>query len=60
VHVDESLRRGKAELHQLCGRPAKAREHLGWEPTVRFDELVQMLVGAEVERLRGQPSMSSR
>ena len=36
VEVDDSLRRGKAELHNLVGDPTKARERLGWEPSVDF------------------------
>jgi GDPmannose 4,6-dehydratase len=55
VHIDESLVRGKAELHNLVGDPTKAKQKLGWEPTVTFEELVQQLVDAEVERLRGEP-----
>ena len=52
VEVDESLRRGKAELHNLAGDASKARERLGWEPSVDFRGLVAMLVDADVERLR--------
>jgi GDPmannose 4,6-dehydratase len=52
VHIDESLKRGKAELHGLVGDPSKARERLGWLPEVSFQELVAMLVDAQVERLR--------
>ena len=48
VQIDESLRRGKAELHDLVGDPAKARERLGWSPTVAFEELVSLLVDAEL------------
>jgi GDPmannose 4,6-dehydratase len=58
VHVDESLVRGKAELHHLVGDPARARNRLGWEPTVRFEELVHMLVDAELARLRGERTPS--
>ncbi len=54
VHIDESLVRGNAELHNLVGDPSKAKRKLGWEPTVTFEELVQRLVDAEVERLRGE------
>ena len=54
VRVDESLVRGKAELHDLVGDAAKARERLGWEPTVDFEGLVHMLVDADLERLRAQ------
>ena len=56
VHIDESLRRGKAELHHLVGNPAKAHERLGWRPTVGFKELVELLVDAELARLRGTPA----
>ena len=52
VKVDESLRRGKAELHNLVGDASKARERLGWEPTVDLRGLVAMLVDADLEQLR--------
>jgi GDPmannose 4,6-dehydratase len=54
VRVDESLVRGKAELHDLVGNSGKAREELGWSPTVGFEELVHMLVDADLDRLRSQ------
>ena len=54
VQIDSSLERGKAELHDLVGNPAKARERLKWEPTVSFEELVQRLVDADLERLRAE------
>ena len=61
VHIDESLQRGTAELHNLVGDPAKAQAKLGWQPTVSFEGLVQLMVDAELERLRGEvQSASSR
>jgi len=33
-----------AEVDLLIGNPAKAKEKLGWEPKVKFKELVQMMV----------------
>ncbi len=62
VHIDESLKRGKAELHNLVGNPTKARERLDWSPEVSFDELVALLVDSELERLGRelQPAESSR
>ena len=39
-----------AEVDLLVGDPAKAKERLGWEPTVRFRELVQMMVTADLAR----------
>jgi GDPmannose 4,6-dehydratase len=54
VQIDESLQRGTAELHNLVGDPAKAKRELGWEPTVSFEGLVQLMVDVELERLRGE------
>jgi GDPmannose 4,6-dehydratase len=48
VRVDESLKRGQAELHHLVGDASKAREQLGWKPSVTFEELVALLVDAAV------------
>jgi GDPmannose 4,6-dehydratase len=60
VHIDESLKRGAAELHDLVGDARRAHTQLGWEPQVRFPELVRLLVDAEVERLRGiDPALTS-
>ena len=42
-----------AEVDLLVGDPGKVREKLGWEPTVRFRELVQMMVSADLQRHRG-------
>jgi GDPmannose 4,6-dehydratase len=52
VHVDESLKRGTAELHDLVGDATRAREHLGWAPSVDFEQLVRLLTDHELERLR--------
>jgi GDPmannose 4,6-dehydratase len=51
VRVDDALVRGKAELHDLVGDASKARERLGWAPTVDFAGLVNLLVDADLERL---------
>jgi len=48
VRVDESLRRGQD--YQLVGDASKARDRLGWRPTVGFEELVALLVDAARER----------
>ena len=39
-----------AEVDVLIGDYSKARERLGWEPTVRFHDLVRMMVDADRER----------
>jgi GDPmannose 4,6-dehydratase len=54
VRVDESLTRGSAELHGLVGDSTRARERLGWAPTVDFPALVRLLVDADLERLRAE------
>jgi len=40
-----------AEAEVLVGDSAKARDTLGWEPSVGFDELVGMMVDAYLKRL---------
>ena len=51
VVVDQKLFR-PAEIHELVGDYAKARQKLGWEPTVKFEELVKIMVEADL-RLSG-------
>ena len=43
-----------AEVELLIGDPAKAKRQLGWEPKVRFKELVQIMVDADLEMLEGK------
>jgi GDPmannose 4,6-dehydratase len=54
VRVDDTLLRGKAELHDLVGDASKARDRLGWTPQLDFEGLVQLLVDADLEHLREQ------
>ncbi|MGH2933683.1 MAG: GDP-mannose 4,6-dehydratase [Gaiellaceae bacterium] len=49
VKLDERYLR-PAEVDLLIGDYSKAKESLGWEPTVRFDELVRMMVDHDRER----------
>ncbi len=44
VRNDPALRRGAAELHHLVGDASKARDQLGWAPSLSFEELVHLLV----------------
>jgi GDPmannose 4,6-dehydratase len=60
VRHDESLSRGSADSPELVGDPTRIRERLGWEPEVRFGELVTRLVDADVEDLRAQAAASAR
>jgi GDPmannose 4,6-dehydratase len=43
-----------AEVDLLVGDPAKAREKLGWEPETSFEDLVAMMVDADVALLKEQ------
>jgi len=43
-----------AEVDMLVGDASKAGERLGWEPTVRFEELIKMMVDADLAALRAQ------
>ena len=45
-----------AEVDLLIGDPAKAKRQLGWEPKVRFKELVQIMVDADLAQLQGLPA----
>jgi GDPmannose 4,6-dehydratase len=58
VVIDERLYR-PAEVDHLLGDPTKAHQELGWKPTVGFEELVCMMVDADVERLRKYPVPSA-
>ena len=52
VRTDPALIR-PAEVDLLVGDASKAREALGWTPTVDFEGLVRMMVDADLARLRG-------
>jgi GDPmannose 4,6-dehydratase len=41
-----------AEVEKLIGTIGKAQSRLGWKPTVSFQQLVEMMVDADVARLR--------
>jgi GDPmannose 4,6-dehydratase len=52
VVIDSRLYR-PAEVDHLLGNSEKARAELDWEPEVGFEELVRMMVDADIARLRG-------
>ncbi len=53
VVLDERYMR-PAEVDLLIGDPSKAREQLGWQPETSFEELVKMMVEADVKQVRGK------
>ena len=58
VRTDPSLFRGTAELHDLVGDASKARRVLGWEPEVTLEQLLAMMVEADLARLSQAPASS--
>src|SRR6266446_6809973 len=50
VEIDPKLIR-PAEVDVLCGNATKAREKLGWEPEVGFEELIKMMVKADLAQV---------
>ncbi len=53
VAADPKLLR-PAEVDHLVGDASRARRDLGWEPTVDFRQLIEMMVDADLARLKGQ------
>ncbi len=53
VRIDRRFFR-PAEVDLLVSAPSKAHRQLGWQPTVSFDELVVMMVEADLKRLQAQ------
>jgi GDPmannose 4,6-dehydratase len=56
VKVDPRFVR-PAEVDILLGDSSHARETIGWEPTVSFEELVRMMVDYDLERYRKDPGL---
>ena len=53
VEVDPRLIR-PAEVDLLVGDAGKARAMLDWEPSVGFEEMIELMVDADVRRLKGE------
>lgn len=47
-----------SEVDQLLGDPTRARTVLGWEPKVKFKELVKMMVDADLELARKEAALA--
>jgi GDPmannose 4,6-dehydratase len=41
-----------AEVDLLVGDPSKAKEKLGWEPSVTFEQLIEMMVKADYDLIK--------
>jgi GDPmannose 4,6-dehydratase len=59
VRIDPRFLR-PAEVEELVGDPAKARAELGWEPRTSFEELVRLMVAADLELLAARAPAAAR
>jgi GDPmannose 4,6-dehydratase len=55
VRVDPAFLR-PAEVDHLIGDASKARRVLGWEPKVTFEQLIAMMVDADLARVAAHPA----
>jgi len=51
IKIDQFYYR-PTEVDFLLGNPAKAKERLGWEPKVKFQQLVCLMVQADLEKVK--------
>jgi GDPmannose 4,6-dehydratase len=51
VELDEAMIR-PAEVDLLVGDPTKAKRDLGWTPSTSFEELIRLMVDADLDLLR--------
>ena len=54
VTVNDRFKR-PADACELLGNPARARETLGWQPTVEFEDLVELMVDHDIRLIQGGP-----
>jgi GDPmannose 4,6-dehydratase len=51
ITIDPAFLR-PAEVDQLIGNPAKAKDLLGWEPKTSFEELIRLMTRSDLELLK--------
>ena len=55
VSVDPQIAR-PADVPALCGNAAKVKAELGWQPTTTLEDLIAMMVEADLKRVRDECS----
>jgi len=55
VRVDPQIAR-PADVPALCGNAAKVKAELGWQPTIMLEDLIAMMVEADLKRVRDERS----
>jgi GDPmannose 4,6-dehydratase len=58
VKYDQRYER-PAEVDLLIGNPAKAKKQLGWEPKVRFQELVALMIDSDLELAKRESKIAA-
>ncbi|MBD3298490.1 MAG: GDP-mannose 4,6-dehydratase [candidate division Zixibacteria bacterium] len=58
VEIDPKLVR-PAEVDTLLGNAARAKAELGWEPETSFEDMISMMVDADLERVRRAQRMQN-
>ena len=59
-HVEYDKRYDRpAEVDLLIGDPAKAKRQLGWEPKVKFKELVKIMIEADLKLAENEAKMKA-
>ncbi len=53
VRVDPQIAR-PADVPALCGNAAKVKAELGWQPTTTLEDLIAMMVEADLKRVRDE------
>ena len=53
IEIDPRFKR-PAELHTLCGNCSKAEQELGWKRKVGFEDLVKIMLDADMARLKDE------
>ena len=55
VRIDPDLVR-PADIEEVVADPTNAREKLGWEARTSFEEVVEMMVKADLDALASEPA----
>jgi len=53
IEIDKSLMR-PAEVDVLLGDPTKAKSALGWEPSTSLRQIIEMMIDADLRRVRNE------
>ena len=58
IRIDPDIR--PAEVESLLGDPSKAREKLGWTPTITLEEMVEEMIYLDKEEARKEAYLQAK